>query len=83
MGIRLPQRLPAPQRFVHGCLLGVRAVTMTMKVYRLGPDGERQTVSDRTTDGVPLAVVAQGYPPCACPRCVSRRSPVRRERRTS
>ena len=56
---------------------------MTRKVYRLGPDGERQTVSDRTTDGVPLAVVAQGYPPCACPRCVSRRSPVRRERRTS
>jgi len=58
-------------------------VTMTIKVYRLTSDGQRHVVSEETTEGVPLPVVAQGYPPCSCPRCKARMSPAERKRLAS
>ncbi|GAA2083026.1 hypothetical protein GCM10009759_00780 [Kitasatospora saccharophila] len=44
---------------------------MTIRVYRVGPDGVRVQVSSCFSDEdlhLPL-VSALTWPPCACPRC--------------
>jgi hypothetical protein len=46
---------------------------MTLRVYRVRPDGSTVTVRERReiepADDVPWA---QALPPCSCPRCTSR-----------
>jgi len=67
---RTDEMVQAPTRRCMGC----DGVDLGWLRSLRGPPGLSPLVVD---------VVAQGYPPCACPRCVSRRSPARRERRTS
>jgi hypothetical protein len=49
---------------------------MTMKVYRISPDGQRRpvgatvTVPKGDTDRIPESLA---YPACACPRCKASR----------
>ena len=38
--------------------------TMTLRVYRVGPDGRRQEISEETTEGFSPVVVDPGFPPC-------------------
>jgi len=47
--------------------------TMTLRVYRVGPDGRRQEISEETTEGFSPVVVDPGFPPCRCPHPACRR----------
>jgi len=49
-------------------------VTMTLRIYRVGTDGQRREISQETTEGFSPVAVDPGFPPCTCPRagCQSR-----------
>ncbi len=44
---------------------------MTLKVYRVQADGERELVSEEEYDPGPLGAMPAGeiFPPCSCPDC--------------
>lgn len=65
-GVRAQQ---APT-FMPSLLSGDRSHgMMTIKVYRVLPDGTREPVSHEQVTA-PLDIPAsQGFPPCSCPRC--------------